>query len=374
MGMMTLIFNLIGFVGLLLFIFSSYLWFSPQPRTSSMAHQLFATESRRAETYLPSDSSWSEGQGLALWKLRGPKQYAIVRKGSQKGFPSLFEFGIGRLSIVKEVATLNQALLLLIEMRETEELAVGKKLDTDEYSTKEPEEIRLELSRARQFEEKNRVSACHIEWAKYEARMNQALQTFEGNHWRPENTRLPAGITIDEAWRVISTSIDDLVNELRRGNRQIDFSETRTLIYGLVGVIQKIETPSETNEAFMWAAIFSLLNDVKTGRLVSSTVLEGFAESGCWDLVYGLSVAWARIEAVQTNQSNFNPLAECALGAMIKWWRITNPTDFNQASMPSELTFQIEAFVNSATTATLPPIFGDRSISRADDFTRHLCQ
>jgi hypothetical protein len=371
--MITFISIFVGLVGLLLIFLSSYQWFSPQPRISSIANQLFATDRYRAAMYLPSKYSWSKGHGLALWKLRGSKQFAIVRKGLQKGQRSFFELGIGKLSIVKEVDTLDQALLLLLEIRATEQLEVAKRFEAEERYRKEQEELRLEVARAQLEENEKRVSARHMEWAKYEDRMNQLLQTLGGSNWRPEKTQLPPGITIKEAWSVVTALIDDLINDQRRGNGRIDFSEIRILIIGLVGVIDWTKDLSETNEALMWSAILSLLNDVEPGRLVSSTVLNRFAESGYWNLVYGLSVAWARIEADHLDQSRFSPLVECALGAMVRWWRITHPTDFNSALMPSELTSQIEAFTKAG-TVTLPPAYGDNSIKRLDEFTRNFCR
>jgi hypothetical protein len=123
----------------------------------------------------------------------------------------------------------------------------------------------------------------------------------------------------------------------------------------------------------MWAAVFSLLSDINEGRAACSVVLNKFALAGHWDLVHGLSGAWARIEADQLDQSRFTPLLECATGAMVKWWRITNPADFDKATMPSQLASQLKTN-SEATAALLPPLSGDNKIARLDEFARFVCR
>ena len=342
----------IGSLGLLLIIFGGYHWIAPKSRVSAIANQLFATDSHRAEIYLPSEYSWSDGHGLAIWKRRGSKQFAIVRKGSEEGQPSFFEFGMGRLSLVREVDAVHQALRLLLEMRLTEQLAAAKKIEDEERFKKKQEKIRLEVARAKQLDNEKRITACHIEWTGYEARMDQVLLTFRGSDWRPERTRLPIGVTIKEAWDVVSTMIDELVNGLQNGNIGTEFSDTRTLIFGIVGATDLASDDPESNEALMWAAVFSLLSDINEGRAACSVVLNKFSLAGHWNLVHGLSVAWARIEADQLDQSRFAPLIECAIGAMVKSWRITSPADFNKATMPSQLASQLEE-LSKATSALI---------------------
>jgi hypothetical protein len=361
----------IGSVGLLLILFGAYHWIAPKPRISAIANQLFSTESHRAEIYLPSEYSWRDGHGLAIWKRRGSRQFAIVRKGSQEGQPSFFEFGMGRLSLVQEVDAVDQALRLLLEMRSAEESAATKKYEDEERFKKKQEETRLEVAKAKQLENEKRITACHNEWAGYEIRMSEVLQTFSGSDWRPERTRLPIGVTIKEAWDVVSTMIDELVNGLQNGNIGTEFSEARTLIFGLVGATDLASDDPESNEALMWAAVFSLLSDINEGRAACSVVLNKFALAGHWDLVHGLSVAWARIEADQLDQSRFAPLIECASGAMVKWWRISSPTDFNKATMPSQLAIQLEE-LSKAIPALIPPANRDSKIQRIDEFTRFV--
>ena len=370
-SMITFVSLFIGSVGLLLIIFGGYHWIAPKSRVSAIANQLFATDSHRAEIYLPSEYSWRDGYGLAIWKRRGSKQFAIVKKGSQEGQPSFFEFGMGRLSLVREVDAVHQALRLLLEMRSAEESAAIKKFEDEERFKKKQEEIRLEVARAKQLENEKRITACHIEWTGYEARMDQVLLTFRGSDWRPERTRLPIGVTIKEAWDVVSSMIDELVNGLQNGNIGTEFSDTRTLIFGLVGASDLASDNPESNEAFMWAAVFSLLSDINEGRAACSVVLNKFSLSGHWNLVHGLSVAWARIEADQLDQSRFTPLIECAIGAMVKWWRINNPAEFDKASMPSHLASQLEE-LSKATPVTIPPVNGDKKFQRIYEFTRYI--
>jgi hypothetical protein len=363
----------IGSVGLLLILFGGYHWIAPKSRVSAIANQLFSTESHRAEIYLPSEYSWRDGHGLAIWKRRGSRQFAIVRKGSQEGQPSFVEFGMGRLSLVQEVDAIDQALRLLLEMRSAEEAAAREKYENEERFKKKQEETRLEVAKAKQLENEKRITACHNEWARYENRMNEVLQTFRGSAWRPERTHLPTGVTIKEAWDVVSTMIDELVNGLRHGNIGTEFSETRTLIFGLVGATDWASDEPQPNEALMWAAVFSLLSNINDGRTSSSVVLTKFVEAGHWDLAHGLSVAWARIEADQLDQSRSIPLIEFASGVMVKWWRITNTGDFDNAIMPSQLASQLEE-LSKATPALIPSVNGDKRIERIDEFTRFVCR
>ena len=369
--MITFVSLFIGTVGLLLLLLGGYQWLAPKPRISALANQLFATDSHRAYIYLPSEYSWRDGHGLAMWRRRGSKQFAIVRKGVQEGQPSFFEFGMGRLSLVREVDAVDQALRLLLEMRSSEEIAAAEKYKAEEIYQKEQEEIRLEVARAKQLENEKRITACHIEWTEYEARMDQVLLSLSGSDWRPERTQLPIGVTINEAWDVVSAMIDELVNGLQNGNIGTEYSDTRTLIFGLVGASDLASDNPESNEAFMWAAVFSLLSDINEGRAACSVVLNKFSLSGHWNLVHGLSVAWARIEADQLDQSRFTPLIECAIGAMVKWWRINNPAEFDKASMPSHLASQLEE-LSKATPVTIPPVNGDKKFQRIYEFTRYI--
>lgn len=354
-------------------LFGGYHWIAPKSRVSAIANQLFATDSGRAEIYLPSEYSWRDGYGLAIWKRRGSKLFAIVRKGSQEGQPSFFEFGMGRLSLVREVDAVDQALRLLLELRSVEESAALKKFEDEERFKKKQEEIRLEVAKAKQVENEKRITACHIEWSGYEAQMDQVLLSLSGSDWRPERTQLPIGVTIKEAWDVVSAMIDDLVGGFRHGNTGTEFSDIRTLIFGLVGATDSDSNDPESNEAFMWAAVFSLLSDINEGREACSVILNRFAKAEHWDLVHGLSVSWARIEADQLDQSRFAPLIECATGAMVKWWRINNPTDFEKAFMPTQLCSQLEKLPKT-TPALIPPINGDKRIERLDEITRYLCR
>ena len=372
-SMITFVSLFIGSVGLLLIIFGGYHWIAPKSRVSAIANQLFATDSHRAEIYLPSEYSWRDGHGLAIWKRRGSKQFAIVKKGSQEGQPSFFEFGMGRLSLVREVDAVDQALRLLLEMRSSEEIAAAEKYKAEEIYQKEQEEIRLEVARAKQLENEKRITACHIEWSGYEARMDQLLLTFRGSDWRPARTHLPIGVTIKEAWGVVSAMIDEFVSGLRHGNIGTEFSDIRTLIIGLVGAVEWATDEPESNEALMWASVFSLLSDIDTGRSTCSVVLNRFAKAEHWDLVHGLSVAWARIEADQLDRSRFSPLVECATGAMVKWWRITNPMDYDRATMPAQLASQLKTN-SEPTVALLPPLAGDNKIVRLDEFARFVCR
>jgi hypothetical protein len=363
----------IGSVGLLLILFGGYHWIAPKSRVSAIANQLFATDSHRAEIYLPSEYSWKDGHGLAMWKRRGSKQFAIVRKGSQEGQPSFFEFGIGRLSLVQEVDAVDQALRLLLEMRSAEESAAIKKFEDEERFKKKQEEIRLEVAKAKQLENEKRITACHIEWAGYEARMDQVLLSLSGSDWLPERTQLPIGVTIKEAWDVVSVMIDELVGGLQHGNTRTEFSDIRTLIFGLVGAVDWAMDEPESNEALMWASVFSLLSDIDNGRSACSVVLNRFAKAEHWDLVHSLSVAWARIEADQLDRSRFTPLIECTKGAMVKWWRITNPMDYDRATMPAQLASQLKTN-SEPTVAPLPPLSGDNKIVRLDEFTSFVCR
>jgi hypothetical protein len=363
----------IGTVGLLLILLTGYQKLAPKPRISAIANQLFAADSHRAEIYLPSEYSWRDGHGLAIWKRRGSKQFAIVRKGSQKGQPSFFEFGMGRLSLVQEVDTVDKALRLLLEMRSSEEIAAAEKFKAEELYQKEQEEIRLEVARAKQSENEKRITACHIEWSGYEARMDQVLLSLSGSDWRPESTQLPIGVTIKEAWDVVSAMIDELVGDLRHGNTGTEFSDIRTLIFGLVGAVDWAKDEPESNEALMWASVFSLLSDIDNGRSACSVVLNRFAKAEHWDLVHGLLIAWARIEADQLDRSRFTPLIECATGAMVKWWRITNPMEYERATMPAQLASQLRTN-SEPTVALLPPLAGDNKIVRLDEFTRFVCR
>jgi hypothetical protein len=363
----------IGTVGLLLILLGGYQRFAPKPRISAIANQLFATESHRAEIYLPSEYSWRDGHGLAIWKRRGSRQFAIVRKGSQEGQPVFFEFGMGKLSLVQEVDTVDEALRMLLAMRSSEEIAAAERYKAEELYQKEQEEIRLEVARAKQLENEKRIIDCHIEWSGYEARMNQVLLSLSGSDWRPERTQLPIGVTIKEAWGVVSAMIDEFVSGLRHGNTGTEFSDIRTLIFGLVGAVDWTMDEPESNEALMWASVFSLLSDIDNGRSACSVVLNRFAKAGHWDMVHGLSVAWARIEADQLDQSRFTPLIECATGALLAWWRITNPADFDKATMPSQLATQLKTN-SEANAALLPPLSGDNKIVRLDEFTRFVCR
>ena len=238
---------------------------------------------------------------------------------------------------------------------------------------KKQEEIRLEVAKAKQLENEKRITACHIEWTGYEARMDQVLLSLSGADWRPARTQLPIGVTIKEAWDVVSTMIDELVNGLQNGNIGTEFSDTRTLIFGLVGAADWTSDEPLFNEALAWTAVFSLLSDINDGRTTSSVVLTKFAEDGLWNLVHGLSVAWARIEADQLDQSRFVPLIECATGAIVKWWRINNPAEFDQASMPTQLNSQIEE-LSKETPALPPPVNDDKRTERLDEFTRFVCR
>jgi len=363
----------IGSVGLILILLGGYLWLAPKPRISSIANQLFATDTQRADIYLPSEYSWSEGHGLALWKRRGSKRFAIVRKGSLAGKQNFRELGIGRLSLVQEVDAVDQALRLLLEMRSDEESKAVQKFEEEERYKKEQEEIRLKAARARQLENEKRVTACHSEWARHEHQMNQVLQALGGSDWRPAGAQLPTGVTIDEAWNVVSAMIDEFVNDLRLGNIGTDLSDIRTLIFGLVGASDWLSDHPGSNEALVWAAVFSLLSDVKDGREACSVALNKFAKAGHWDLVHGLSVAWARIEADQLDQSRFTPLIECATGALITSWRVNNPADYDTATMPSQLVHELEK-LSKATPSLLLPVAGTSGIERIDEFTRFACR
>ena len=371
--MITFVSLFIGTVGLLLLLLGGYQWLAPKPRISALANQLFATDSHRAYIYLPSEYSWRDGHGLAMWRRRGSKQFAIVRKGVQEGQPSFFEFGMGRLSLVREVDAVDQALRLLLEMRLAEESVAIKKFEDEERFKMKQEEIRLEVAKAKQLEDEKRITACHIEWTEYEARMDQVLLSLSGSDWRPERTQLPIGVTIKEAWDVVSTMIDELVSGLRHGNFGTEFSDIRTLIIGLVGADEWATDEPESNEALMWASVFSLLSDIDNGRSTCSVVLNRFAKAEHWDLVHGLSVAWARIEADQLDRSRFTPLIECATGAMVKWWRITNPMDYDRATMPAQLASQLKTN-SEPTVALLPPLAGDNKIVLLDEFTRFVCR
>ena len=363
----------IGTVGLLLILLSVYQRFAPKPRISDIANQLFATDSHRAEIYLPSEQSWLDGHGLAIWKRRGSKQFAIVRKGSHERQSSFFEFGVGRLSLVQEVDTVDEALRLLLEMRSSEEIAAAEKFKAEVFYQKEQEETRLEVTRAKQLENEKRITACHIEWSEYESQMDQVLLSLSGSDWRPERTQLPIGVTIKEAWDVVSAMIDELGGGLRHGNTGTEFSDIRTLIFGLVGAVDWATDEPESNEALMWASVFSLLSDIDNGRSACSVVLNRFAKSEHWDLVHGLSVAWARIEADQLDRSRFTPLIECATGAMVKWWRIINPMEYDRATMPTQLASRLKTYTE-ATAALLSPLSGDNKIVRLDEFTRFVCR
>jgi hypothetical protein len=203
--------------------------------------------------------------------------------------------------------------------------------------------------------------------------MDQVLLSLSGSDWRPERTQLPIGVTINEAWDVVSAMIDELVGGLRHGNTGSEFSDIRTLIFGLVGAIEWATDEPESNEALMWASVFSLLSDIDNGRSACSVVLNRFAKAEHWDLVHGLSVAWARIEAEQLDRSRFTPLIECATGAMVKWWRITNPMDYDRATTPAQLASQLKTY-SEATASLLSPLSGDNKIVRLDEFTRFVCR
>jgi hypothetical protein len=258
-------------------------------------------------------------------------------------------------------------------MRSSQEIAAAEKFKAEELYQRAQEEIRIEVARAKQLDNEKRIIDCHIEWSGYESRMNQVLLSLSGSDWRPERTRLPIGVTIKEAWDVVSTMIDEFVNGLRHGKIGSEFSDTRTLIFGLVGATDWANDDPESNEALMWAAVFSLLSDINEGRAACSVVLNKFALAGHWDLVHGLSVVWARIEADQLDQSRFAPLIECASGAIVKWWRITNTADFNKARMPSQLASRLEELCK-ATPALIPPVNADKKIQRIDDFARYVCR
>jgi hypothetical protein len=364
---------LIGSVGLILISISIYRWLTPSSRKETLSQQLFATDTQRAKIYLPSEFSWNEGHGLAIWTRRGSRKFAIVRRGAQEGKPSFFEFGMGRLSLVQEVDAVDQALRLLLEMRSAEESAAAKKFEDQERSKKEHEEVRLKVAAAKQLENDLRITARHTEWARHEDQMNEVLQTLSGFEWRPKRTQLPAGVNISEAWDVVSAMIDNLVSGLRHGDIGSEFSETRTLIFGLVGASDWLSNEPRSNEALMWAAVFSLLSDINDGRTASSAIVHRFAKAEQWDLVHGLSIAWARIEADQLDQSRFTPLIKCASGAMVRWWRINQPTDFSKAEMPSYLASQLEER-SKATPVMIPPVIGDKKIQRIDEFVRSVCR
>jgi hypothetical protein len=269
--MITFVSLFIGSVGLLLILFGGYHRIAPKPRISSIANQLFASDSSRAEIYLPSEYSWSEGHGLAIWKLRGSRQFAIVRKGSHKGQSSFFELGMGRMSLVQEVDAVDKALRLLLEMRSSEEITAVEKFKAEEFYQKEQEEKRLEVARAKQLENEKRIIDCHIEWSGYEARMNQVLLSLSGSDWRPERTQLPIGVTIKEAWDVVSAMIDELVSGLRHGKTGTEFSDIRTLIFGLVGAVDWATDEPESNEALKLGS--------QLGRHCGSVVIHWIGDS-----------------------------------------------------------------------------------------------
>jgi hypothetical protein len=180
-------------------------------------------------------------------------------------------------------------------------------------------------------------------------------------------------VTIKEAWDVVSAMIDELVGGLRHGKTGTEFSDIQTLIFGLVGAVDWATDEPESNEALMWASVFSLLSDIDNGRSACSVVLNRFAKAQHWDMVHGLSVAWARIEADQLDRSRFTPLIECATGAVAKWWRITNPMDYDRATMPTQLAAQLKTN-SEASAALLPPLSGDKKTARLDEFTRFVCR
>lgn len=319
----------IGAVGLCSLVWGAYTWVAPGRRWTALARELFTHDEHRASAFLPGEKSWTEGHGLALWRSKAGG-YAVVRRGSVPGLPTVREPGLGRFSIVMESQRLEDAVGVLTRMRTDEERDLQRK-------TEERERLRAEKEAARKREVEETLSA----WAALESRADSFAAACVSKTWRPALSSLPAGVSRNEAWGVVSESIDVLVESARRSVSRHGFQETRTLVNGFSGASDWSDADDLLDESLLWTAVLALLDDIIPGRDVAASVLSHYVRRGRWELVHGLAVEWARIESDQLDRSAREPLVECAAGALVKWWRLSDPVAHQGANIPVAVSHQL---------------------------------
>lgn len=348
-----------GALSLCLLAWGAYTRLAPGHRWTALARELFTHDEYRASEFLPGEQSWTEGHGLALWR-RKSGGYAVVRRGSVPGLPTVKEPGLGRLSIVMESPCLEDAVGALARMRTDEKNDLERK-------SEEKERLRAENEASRRKEVEETLAA----WATLESGADSFAAACARKSWQPTRSSLPAGVSRDEAWGVVSESIDALVGSVRRAGPSHGFKETRTLVDGFSGSSDWFDADVFLDESLLWTGVFALLDDINPGRDVAASVLSHFVRRGRWEMVHGLAVEWARVESDQLDRSAREPLMECAAGALVRWWRVSDPSAHQAANMPLAVSRQLSQHLEIGRNPARPiePLHHcAREVSRIDEF------
>lgn len=357
--MLDVVALMFGALGVCSLAWGAYTRFAPGHRWTALARELFTHDEHRASAFLPGEQSWTEGHGLAIWR-RKAGGYAVVRRGSVPGLSTVREPGLGRLSIVMETPRLEDAVGALATLRTNERADLQRKAD-------EKERLRAEKEASRRREVDETLSA----WAALESRADSFAAACARKTWQPTRSSLPAGVSRDEAWGVVSESIDALVGSVRRAGPSHGFKETRTLVDGFSGSSDWFDTDVLLDESLLWTAVFALLDDINPGRDVAASVLSHFVRRGRWEMVHGLAVEWARVESDQLDRSAREPLMECAAGALVKWWRSSDPVAHQAANIPLAVSRQLSqhlAIGKNPASRIEPLNHCAREIRRIDEF------
>ena len=358
--MIQLVYFALAVSGMSLLVIEIYRYLSPRIRRRDLELELFCKDTQRAQIFLPGKIAWARNHGVAIWIPRRSFRYAVVSKMPVPGTQRVFEFGIGRISIIFESEDLSGALFEL-ERHRKKSLSEKKRFEELELNA------RIQRENADAAALRKKIS----QWVDMEKSIDDYVHACKNSQWPYKSSTLPSGASLDEAWYVVSKSIDRLVSTLSIGDNGSAISETRILVDGFVGLLAEDSPHKCFDEALLWSAIFALATDIEMGREQGRSAIKRLAERGNWQFVHGLAAQWARLEMEQLDRSMIGLLSEHAASALLKSWRISDPNAYLAGDIPRGIEQQINChldFARSLSVSHTALVFCTPEVRRLDEF------
>lgn len=357
-----LFFSLLLF-GIMCLGFSAYQYFSPKLRLSELATELFRNKSHYSSGYLPGESTWTTGNNLAIWKRRRSKSYSVVKHGRIRGSQTIFEVGLGRMTVLNEFEDLASAVHSLLDLRarETEQLQKAQE-------QRDREEALAETQR-RLGDEKRK------HWAHMERELDQFLGSDLDWTWRPEPVSIPKEISLQQAWEIVTLSLDEMLSVTQSERKNGDLLESVVLIEGFVGSLDWFEDDHRLNEALIWHSVLSVLAQPADGVRIFVAVLDRFARLNKWDTFSAFAILWGRIAVSDDAPGGVSSFRRLAISAATRHWRLSSPETFLAAEMPPELNDWCQLVTDTQSKPGLCPTTSHESriqLQRVDQFTMLL--
>lgn len=313
------------FLGLL----HQYLW--PQRRMTRLKTELFSSDNKVTDAYTPGFVGWKSGRDLAIWIQRSSRSYSVVKRGWISGHKHIFEIGLGRMTVLDEFPSLADAVRSLVDLR-SKEHAVELRL-----KERQSRELAEAAENQRLVSEERRRS-----WEKLETSLDQLFESQQKVLWRPESTRLPAGISRDEAWIAISTSIEEMLDSLESDVVGSYLADSQILIEGFIGTSNWESDDEQLHEALIWHLLFSTLIEDWDSRQVGYSIQSRFADLERWEYLAALATLSIRVSTAHDTEY-LAWLGEVAASALIRSWRLSHPSEYLSGTMPTDLEVWIEA-------------------------------